>query len=40
MTKHPERLPGRGGFPIGASMALSCMWQERNQEGIHTRHCL
>src|SRR5262245_28547467 len=30
----------RGGQPIGASMALLCLWHERNHEDIDTCRCL
>ena len=42
-TNEPSRDPLRLPFicrPIGASVALSCLWQDRNHEGDDTCNCL
>ena len=38
-SRDPLRLPFIC-YPIGAQMALSCLWQDRNHEGDDIGHCL
>ena len=38
--KHPETPLLFICYPIGASMALPFLWQERNHEGDDIGHCL
>src|SRR5215831_17230063 len=32
--------PCGGGFPVGLTVALSCLWQDCNREGLDPRCCL
>ena len=36
-SRHTLRLRPSGGFPVGVTVALSCLWQDCNNEGVDPR---